>query len=344
MTQATSSAEEVEQPVSRGGISARAPRRLVLVEDIPDSLWSGDRMRIPPILASAYAEVIRDRGLADEAFRRQPGESPVGGLTREAAEDHFAKAFDGSSARVQLVALDPKGELLQVNRALALSCLGGSLAILDIPSGAGAFSLSLLCTLAELRSKTVMPRHPLDVTVIAGEINQSATSIAAEMYTKVREALAAQAIHVQLESVQWDVLDRASTTTLVKSFVRVAERAERRLVAVSNFSGFLKQESKFKKAYPQLEEIFRYSSGTPWSTAVWLEPRTNAAQRAIFPRVRSMLSAVQNLLGLTQGSGSGQNESVAESSAVLFVLPLVEGQCAWARVVVKDFALGPDKT
>lgn len=315
---------------------ATPANRIVAVDDLPASLWSKKTLYIAPRLATAYCAAIHAHGLRGLADARDPDKSPVGGPTKESADEHFAQAFDGSVARTQLALLDPKSEVSHVADSLACFLAGGRVAVLDLPSGAGAFALSVLCTLAELRASGVVPRQPLDVVVVGGEFNPHASNYAIDMYGQVRGALEAQAIIVEFKVFKWDVCDRVSTTEMVKQFVADAERADRKLVAVSNFSGFLAKEKKQKDAERQLEEIFRYSSGKH-AIALWLEPKTNAASKNLFPWIQRAKEMLWSFVHSVTGS-SKASEALAETETQ-FSLSLHPERVATARLSVVRFAL-----
>jgi hypothetical protein len=312
------------------------PERIIPVEDLPPSLWCKNVLHIAPKLARAYCDTIQSHGLVVLADARDPNNPPVGGPTPRAADEHFAQAFDGSVARTELAFLDPKSEMVHIADAFSSLFAGGKIAILDIPSGAGAFALSLLCTLAELRAGGVIPRQPLDVVVIGGEFNPHATDYARELYGQVRGQLDSQAITVEFKPFQWDVCDKVSTTGMVKQFVTDAHSADRKLVAVSNFSGFLTKERKQKAAEPQLEEIFRYSAGSK-STLIWLEPKTNEARKNLFSWFRRAREKVWTLIQFK--SGGPKSQDVQAESEVPFALPLKLNSTCVARLLVSRFEL-----
>jgi hypothetical protein len=317
------------------------PERIVPVDDLPDSLWRDAKLFIAPALAEAYCDLVRARDLSKLAAARDSKSPPVGGLTREQADKHLAQGFDGSVARTALALLDPKCEVARVADALATACAGGRLAILDVPSGAGAFSLSVLCGLAELRAVGVVPRLPLDVVVVGGEISPYASAHATDLFRSLVPRLAEQAIHVSHKTVKWDVCSADSTAQLLKRFVADADEADRKLVAVSNFTGFLGKTGKRKQAEPQLQTIFRLSSG-PTSTCIWLEPQTNVAtQRGGV--LQWVADTVRRLPGVERffeaPTESGGSEAFHSKTEALFARPLSPRETATARLAVLRFDL-----
>jgi hypothetical protein len=310
-------------------------QRLIPVEDLPASLWSHRTLYLAPALATAYCESVRYHGLQQRARSRDSKKPPVGGPTEDAADEHFAQAFDGSIARTALAFLDPKSDLCHVADALAKISAGGRIAVLDLPSGAGAFSLAILCTLAELRACGVVPRQPLEVVIVGGEFNPRASQYANDLHERLKDYLAGQAIHVIHTALTWDVCKKVSTTELIRRFIVDASEAEQRLVGVSNFSAFLVKERKQREAEPQLEEIFRFCSGSS-STALWLEPTTNAATENLFAWVIGAIKKLWRSVRLPS-VGMTQDRPVVTQSD--FALPLEPGRTAVARLSILRFEL-----
>jgi len=253
-----------------------ASTRLVQPQDLPESLWnrSEELLHLPPDLITAYATILERhnlRALANEEDR----DSPVGGVSQAETDAHLAKAFGGSAARVELAILDPKNLAPHVADAFARILSGNRVAVADVPCGSGAAILTMLTCVAELRRQGCVPREPLDVVLIAGEISDFARTYAAEGMREIEAALASQAITVEPCFVSWDVLDELSTTDLIREIITRGQQCGPRMVIVANFSGFLQRGGKWKEAQPQLEELFRYARG-PGSCAIWIEPSMNA--------------------------------------------------------------------
>lgn len=294
-------------------------------------------MHIAPHLAKAYVDRIRASGLENLARARDPKKSPVGGPTVRAADEHFAQAFDGSVARAALAFLDPKSEVSHVADALTMACAGGKLAILDVPSGAGAFSLAILCSLAELRAAGVFPRQPLDVIVVGGEFNRHASTHAEALFRCVDGFLSTQAIHVAFKALPWDVCDKVSTAQVLRRYVADADTAERKLVVISNFSGFLTKESKQNAASAQLDEIFRYCAGKR-STLLWIEPQSNAATKTLFGWVASFVKTKAKWLA--QLVAMNQEDQALGRTESAFAPALRAEGTSMVRLAVMRFDLG----
>ncbi len=117
---------------------------------------------------------------------------------------------------------------------------------------------------------------PLDVRLIGADLSDPARAYAAELLPLLKDRLEEQAIFVSEKFRPWDATDKLSTMELNRNIIGLSLNGVKRLMLVANFSGFLEQSGKRKKAEPQLEEMFRYMSGTGCA-AIWIEPQTNRA-------------------------------------------------------------------
>jgi hypothetical protein len=316
--------------------------RILPPEDLPDTLWHRDsqELHIPPALADAYRRAVADHQLWELSTTRSSGDSPVGGLSKQDSDTHFAQAFSGSVARAELAVLDPKGEIVHVADAFARVLAGGRVALLDAPCGAGAASLAFLTTVAELRACGVLPRLPLEVTLVGGELSDHARAYADELLQQLHPLLQEQGIRVHHTLSPWDACCSMSTTALMQTFLQGLLPTTPRLVIVANFSGFLARESKQKAAEPQLGELFRYSGGLT-STAIWIEPTWNSAvgPGGLFSWVmRLVREKWPRFARLVWPNSAATPESIPSTSA-RFRHPLRVDDTAHVRLAVIRFEL-----
>ncbi len=325
----------------RASIMTGPYERLVSNQDLPDSLWSSsDRhLIIPPTLVRAYAKAIVAHNLESLSQKGGAGSGPVGGLTKEASDQHFAQSFSGSVARMQLAALDPDCRAEHVADAFVKMLAGGKVLIIDVPSGSGAASLALLCTICELRAKSILPRIPLDVVLIGGEISPHARAYSQYLLAEVRGDLCDQAINVESRFVHWDACDRASTTLLIKQVVRSIEGCAGALMVVANFNGFLHQSGKQKEVRPQLEDLFRYAASSN-TTAIWIEPQNNGAvaQGGLFPWLRKLFKDTF-LQKLVEMIPSGSTDDFVTMTTSRFRHPIRTTDVYDVRLAVVRFSL-----
>lgn len=247
-------------------------QRLLEPEWLPGSLWSeSDRAsRLPGQMVRIYREKLERSELLELAKQRDDKNPPVGGLTQEQTDKHFAQQFDGSMAQAQLVLLDPHNQLGPSSDMLIKSLSGGRLVLVDIPCGAAAISCSFLSNIAQLREEGILPRLPLHVTIVGGEISDPARIYAQKMLSVLSPSLLRQAIWVNPILRSWDVLDAVSTSDLAREIVR-RQDGKKLLAVIANFNSFLQKESKFEEARPQIDELMRYCSGAR-GVSFWIEP------------------------------------------------------------------------
>jgi hypothetical protein len=289
-------------------------------------------------LEEAYVTVIDAKGLRAQGSRRGP-KGPVGGLTKESSDEHFALAFDGSAARAILAVLDPKDHAGSTSDHFVKVTAGATLLVTDAPCGAGAAALGFLTVLAQLRAEGVLPRMPLDVRLIGAELSPFARQHALEMFELVKGELARQAIFVELELVEWDVTDVLSTTELVRLCISKEGSKCAKMLIVANFNGFLEREKKRREAEPQLNELFRYAAGGS-SFATWIEPDMNRASGSggFFPWLFKLFSTGPwGRFGKVNPLSSPENPMF--QSAARFRLPLVPGDSARVTLAVMPIEL-----
>lgn len=224
----------------------------------------------------------------NEACGPRPDPAPVGGHSQEHTDLHFAHAFDGSVARAELALLDPLQQVPLTAATLQRFLTGGQLCLVDVPCGAAAASLALLGTIAELRTAGRLPRLPLNVHIIGGEISAPARKYADDLLSQLKMAWSSQGIFVTHELLHWDVLSTVSNGELVERIILQKAIASQTLVVVCNFNGFLIKHNKKDKAEAQLGELFKFASGLT-NAAVWIEPNMNAATVALFPWLKKVL-------------------------------------------------------
>lgn len=281
-------------------------QRLLEPEWLPTTLWSASdfALRLPNAIVSIYRSTLHKAGLLEFAIQRGGNDSPVGGVTQKDTDEHFAKQFDGSMARAQLVLMDPNNELGPSSDFLIKSLSGGRLILVDLPCGAGAISCSFLSNISQLRESGILPRIPLHVTVVGGEISNPARVYARQNLDELTPSLNRQAIWIETFIRSWNVLDPISNTDLIRE-IQTRERGTKGiLIAIANFSAFLEKQKKFPEARPQLEELMRHCSGGKGVT-LWIEPATNLAssESGLLKRIWSKI-VMPLLRYILHGAGS----------------------------------------
>ncbi|HYE27412.1 MAG TPA: hypothetical protein VEA61_04165 [Allosphingosinicella sp.] len=299
------------------------------MQDLPNSIWISGQgiMKIPPPVCISYAAVIKHSNLFEAATGPRPDPAPVGGISQELTDLHFAHAFDGSVARAQLALIDPHNDVPITSATLLRFLSGGTLCLTDVPCGAGAASLALLGSVAQLRREQYLPRVPLYVHIVGGEISAPARAYADQLLTAILPDLEEEAIFATFELCDWDVLSPVSNSELIERIILSKATSLQTLVVVCNFNGFLERAGKKNEARPQLAELFRFCSGGT-NAAVWIEPKMNAATSGLFPWLKNLFPRWSAFLRFL---GSQENDETSECN---YELPLKAPSTAVARLAV----------
>lgn len=251
------------------------PARLIPSAELPESLWRKETkcVLLPPNLVSAWQHLLEAEGLLEQALQPTP-ENLIGGESKEVTDDHLAWRFTGSSARVQMAMLDPLDNLDLVADAFAKTFSGGRVFLADLPCGSGAAVLTILCTIAELRRSRRIPRSPLYLTVLGGELSEFARAYANKAIGSLVESLQREGIFVNAEFLHWNACDKFSNADLIKELTLRSAGCAARMLVLANFSGFLQSSGKWDAAKAQFDALFLHSRDEN-SCAIWIEPLTN---------------------------------------------------------------------
>lgn len=250
-------------------------RRLIPSAELPDSLWRKEAkcILLPPNLVSVWQQLLEAEGLLEKAQQPTP-ENLIGGGSKEVTDDHLTWRFTGSSARVQMAMLDPLDNLDLVADAFAKTFAGGRVFLADLPCGSGAAVLTILCTIAELRKTRRIPRSPLYLTVLGGELSEFARAYAHKGIGGLVESLQTEGIFVDADFLHWNACDKFSNADLIKELTLRSAGCGARMLVLANFSGFLQSSGKWDAARAQFDALFLHSRDEN-SCAIWIEPLTN---------------------------------------------------------------------
>lgn len=268
--------------------------RIIEPTEIPESLWNKDdsHLVLPQILIDEWYKIICRENLLEYALEEFTDESG-GGLTKEETDKHFAKKFTGSCARIMLSLLDPNEELGKITNAYAKTFSGNKVFIVDIPCGAGAATALLLSVFSELRKLKCLPRQPLEIEVIGGEISESARGYAKTIWDNIKPSLKEQGINFSYNIFPWDITDKLGSTNFNQEIVIRSQAYPVKILLISNFSLFLKSDTNKKKSERQLEELFRYSRGLQ-TLALWIEPYTIEKNNKLIDWIQKTINSAFN--------------------------------------------------
>lgn len=251
-------------------------KRFIRSEDIPSHLWCGNskKLSLPSKLVELWRELLEQNNLLGLAKEKAPV-GFEGGISKEDTDKHLAWRYNGSCARVMLSILDPNNDLSEVSDAYSSTFAGNEVFLADLPSGSGAAIITILCTLFELRKSNVLPRHPLRIKIVAGEISPTARNYLIGQLDLLKPTIEDQAIWISYEVIDWNTLCHLSTADLIRRMTIVSHDCPTRLLILSNFTGFLEGSSKWNTAKKQFEQIFIHSRDLN-SSAIWIEPQRNS--------------------------------------------------------------------
>jgi hypothetical protein len=271
--------------------------RFIKRNNLPSSLWcdESEHILLPDKLVELWKGLLTENDLMELAKQKAP-EGFEGGMSKEDTDKHLAWRYNGSCARVILSLLDPNDKLSEVSDAYASTFAGNKVFVADLPSGSGAAVVSILCTLFELRKNNVLPRHPIEITIIAAEISETAREYLHKQLVSLEELLQEQSIWFEFEILEWDAMNKISTVDLIKRMTILSQGCNARLLMLTNFSGFLENSGNWKRAKPQFDDIFLHSRDS-LSTSIWIEPQRKTVARFFFKAITWLKSSFKDLLG-----------------------------------------------
>jgi hypothetical protein len=259
-------------------------------------IWDGTTLDLPLDYTNWYRKCVRALDRVGDA-RSKPPKGIIGGTHARDAEDHFVYRFPNSGGRACFAFLDPRGELTEASLPLQAAMIDGRIVLVDIPAGAGAFSLGIVSTLVHLRESGVLPRLPLHVAVVAGDISERALELAARGAAAICQRASQVGITLDFRVSRWDAANPEDWARLIDNAFAFAD-ADSCVLSVLDFAGALRDTS-FRDAFCQALKsmLGRFYGGQSQAFLVWLEPTTSESSRlssvlnAAVARVRSWLGS-----------------------------------------------------
>lgn len=252
--------------------------RIVPVELICSTLWSGAHLSMTTELANAYLRRLDSLELMGVAADQSQAKGAPGGVDDDTTDKHLALRFTNSVGRNLCAALDPHSSLHDVSNSILGPLLGDKVLLVDAPCGAGAGGLSLLDCIRELRSGGVLAPRPLSIHIVAGDISSRAREHYRQLFDEMADGLKSMQIYAELSEYEWDVSGVASTAVFVDRVVEKAAKQGRVLIIASNFSHAMADEDlsdSFKQFLSQIAGRL-----APWPTNIcWIEPTSNKAKK-----------------------------------------------------------------
>lgn len=258
---------------------------------ISEDIWKDDVLYQSKKLVEVYKNKLSSLSMLEHAQNATGGgNGAIGGSTQDETNKHFAERFLTSSARVQYVTINPRDEFDIISKDLQTTFSSGTISVLDIPAGAGAGVLALLCNIAELRMCSHLPRLPLHIYITGGDYSSSALAIYKDLLDDIKVHLADQLIYINHQTIEWDATDISSTDLLLDSWFSQTGNSEEYYILVPAFSGV--GSSKFK----DFDKSFEYIQGrisNKHATMTFIEPNMKEANRFM-----KFMNKISNKLGV----------------------------------------------
>lgn len=256
--------------------------------ELPEVVWNNSTLYLPPVLIEAYVSVLRDLGLLSAAMNANPISGPVGGRSLSETREHFVTRFGVSAARIQSLVMDPDNAFSKYHQDLLSTFSDGTVALLDVPCGCGAASISLLVSISLLREHGFLPRLPLNVSITGGDFSEEGLSLFESLLLRIQPHLRLQGIHVQLQTLCWDATRADQTANLVDHWFSQAEGSEEYYVLVANFSGAATRGyNKFENSFRHFHERLHNKP----STVIWVEPTMKGALKFL-SKIRKFIAEI----------------------------------------------------
>jgi hypothetical protein len=260
------------------------------MDNLPNTIWWESTLHMPSCLALSYRTLLEKRGLYDSALRGvRTGKGPIGGESADATYEHFTQRFAVSATRLEYITCDPKETFRIAAHDLHISFGTGSIAVLDVPCGAGASIFGFLCTLAELRNHGILPRLPLNVSIVAGDCSTAALELYKDLVELIRPELSRQGIHITYETREWRAEEPTTSASIVDHWFATSPAAREHYVFICNFSGEAgSQFHDFERSFEHIAERL-YSKK---STMLWVEPGSMKSARGFFSKLFTLFRKI----------------------------------------------------
>lgn len=220
----------------------------------------------------------------------QPNSSGiVGGAIATDAQDHVTNRFLNSAARMQYVCTDPNREQPKIRQMVLDQLALGELFILDVASGNGAGTLSILSSICELREHKIVPTLPLNINICGLDISPDALNFYALILEKISPWLGAYGICVTLNLHVCDLKISGEVDEILDGFFNAAKEkgSKRFLCTVSALSGVKKEGMAAMMDSLKLIAA-RLSHKTRCSSWLWVEPKVEKTWLGAFATAVSL--------------------------------------------------------
>ena len=260
------------------------------MDNLPGTIWSEFTLFLPDSLALSYRRLLDQRGLYDSALGSNTmGRGAIGGESTHATYDHFTQRFAVSATRLEYITSDPKETFHTASHDLHISFGAGSIAVLDVPCGAGASIFGFLCTLAQLRNHGILPRLPLNVSIVAGDCSTAALELYKDLAELIRPELSRQGILITYQMYEWRAEDPTTSAAIVDEWFAMSPAAGEFYVFICNFSGEADRHfHDFERSFEHIAERLHSKK----STMLWVEPGSMKTAQRFFSKLLGLFQKV----------------------------------------------------
>lgn len=186
---------------------------------------------------------------------------------------HLLTRFLNSAARTQLAILPLEGDLPEINEELVAQLSAKNLYIIDIASGHGAGTLSIINSIHYLRTKDeAFPTDPLDIDIHALDFSESSLSYYENLIEILRPDHLKVGITIKLHKHVVNLKSDEHIKAVVENIKISIGKNPQYLLTCSAISGVQRaafQES-FARSYSYIITEFREEN----SLFFWVEPQT----------------------------------------------------------------------
>ena len=262
-----------------------------MIKSIPNNLYINGVIHFSLIFQEIYEANLRNQNVYNDALVFKQDKNLIGGNSREATLDHFAQRFQTSGSRNEYFCLDPDRKF-QTERDQVLTSLGnGNIGILDIACGTGGSTLAMLTTLYELRIQNIVPKEPLNVSLLGIDYSHLALKIYKTVLDEASILFKESGIELTIETREWDAMNPVNTTIIMDHFLSDIRARDEYIAMINNFSGAISANNQIKNT---IEDILTRLTGKNF-TFLWIEPGTNDA-KIVLGFFKKMIEKLKNFL------------------------------------------------
>ncbi|WP_341705044.1 hypothetical protein [Ferrovibrio sp.] len=259
--------------------------------------WQNEELLLPDSLWGAYEDELTEKGLIFEASQENTKKRIHGGKSKELAEEHFCHRFAASCGRVVYFLLDPKGVFAKANSKTILSLTRGNIIILDLAGGAGAGTLSLLTTLAELIDTKQIPQLPTNIKIVNADYSTDAQELAQSLHSRIGSHLLQRGIDLIFSHTEWDATDVTQSNQLCDDVFSTAPPDTEFMILISNISGI--GNAGFEGVKSSITHIMQRITNKK-AFVLWIEPESGDAS-SIMKKAFEIVAPIKWLSALFHG-------------------------------------------